>query len=43
MNKDIFYSLNTADIQTVAQETLGRELSENELLKVKERVPEDIK
>lgn len=34
MNKDIFYSLTIEDIQTVAQESVGRTLTEEEIKRV---------
>ena len=43
MKEEIIYSINTTDLQTVAQEVLNRELSENEIMQLKELVPERIK
>ncbi len=35
-NDDIFYSLNIDDVQTVAIEEIGRELSLNEIESIKD-------
>ncbi len=37
-NQRILYSINVEDVQTVAMETLGRELSENEIKLVEDRI-----
>lgn len=42
MNRDTFYFLNTNDLQTVAKETLGRELTNEEIEKVKNKVGDKI-
>ncbi len=42
MNSEIFYSLNTRDLQTVATETLDRELTNEEIEKVKNKVGDNI-
>lgn len=42
MISEIFYSLNTRDLQTVATETLGRELTEEEIETVKEKAVDKI-
>jgi hypothetical protein len=39
---DIFYSLNTADIQTVAIHEIGRELFNEEIEKIKDLIGEKI-
>ena len=38
-NDDVFYELRFEDIQTAAQEELGRSLTREELLRVADRVP----
>lgn len=42
MEEEIIYSLNTKDIQIVAENVLGRQLSDKELDYVKESVPKQI-
>lgn len=42
MNEDIIYLLNIEDLQTVSKQTLKRELTPEEILMVKELVPEKI-
>ncbi len=41
-NNNIFYSLSVEDIQTVAKEQLQRNLTPQEIEKIKELVPERI-
>jgi hypothetical protein len=40
---EIFYSLNIADIQTVAKEEIGRRLTREEIEKIKDPIAERIK
>ena len=42
MREDIFYSLNTADLETVADDVIGRELSKAEMEKLKLNVSKRI-
>ncbi len=42
MEDELIYSLNEDDAQTVAVEELGRELSRDEMNKLKDRVAEKI-
>lgn len=42
MNKEIIYSLNTTDIQTVALQELGRKLTNKELEEIKDEIAEKI-
>ena len=39
---ETFYSLNFEDIQTVANEEIGRDLSKDELLKLVDEISENI-
>lgn len=41
-NKEIIYSLNVEDIQTVAEQELERELSKNEIKQIIEAIAERI-
>jgi len=41
-NMEIFYSLNIADIQTVSQQEIGRELTPEEIEKTKDSIAERI-
>lgn len=42
MDKDMIYYLNRADVQTVAQQELGRELTNKEIDKIKDQIAENI-
>ena len=42
MMNDVFYELSEEDIQTVAEDELGRKLTKKELKLIKEDVPERI-
>lgn len=42
MKENIFYSLNTLDIQTVADDVIGRELTKGEMEKLKINVAKRI-
>ncbi|MFQ5560029.1 MAG: hypothetical protein ACE5FU_05510 [Nitrospinota bacterium] len=41
--REIIYSLNIADIQTVAEQEMGRELTQEEIDKIKDTIAEKIK
>ena len=41
-NEDIIYSLNINDIQTVAEEEIGRTLSKKEIDKIRDSIAEKI-
>ena len=42
MKEEIIYSLNTSDIQIVANEILNRDLSENEIEQIKDLIADNI-
>ncbi len=42
INKEIIYSINIADIQTVAQQEIKRELTREEIVKIEDSIAENI-
>lgn len=42
INQEIIYSMNIADIQTVAQQEIERELTREEIVKIEDSIAENI-